>query len=206
MALNEKIPNQLLYVTFLTAEEILGKNGLNSVLNYAGLKEFIGNYPPNDFEMTYHNKVFIQLVTGIIGVFGEKGARPILFRGGMKAFEILHEQFPSLFAMEGIDSHDTSPERLFDEYRRIYKAAVDASVHVHGDIYKFYDCPEGLALEMSPCHWCLNLKTEKPICFAQTGVQQGFARAILGTTITIEETHCIAAGDPMCKFIIHRPE
>lgn len=205
MPLNEKIPNQLLHVAFITAEDIIGKNGLNSVLNYAGLQKFIGNYPPNDFEMTHGNMDFIQLATGIIGVFGEKGARPILFRGGIRAFEILYEQFPALFAMEGIEAHDTTPERLFDEYKRIYKSAVDASVHVHGDIYKFYDCPEGATLEISPCHWCLNLKTEKPICFVQTGIQQGFARLIFGQTIKIEETMCIGAGDPMCKFMIHRP-
>jgi len=205
MPLSEKIPNQLLHVALVTAEDIAGKHGLNSILNYAGLQEFIDNYPPYDYEMTHHNMVFIKLVTGIIGVFGEKGARPILFRGGIRAFEILHEQFPAMFAMEGIEAHDKTPERLFDEYKRIYQAAVDASVHIHGDIYKFYDCPEGAALEIAPCHWCLNLKTEKPICFVQSGIQQGFARAILGQTITIEETHCIAAGDPMCKFVIHRP-
>jgi predicted hydrocarbon binding protein len=205
MGLNEKVPNQLLYLTFMTAEEIVGKNGLKTILNYSGLQRFVDNYPPDNLELGVYNKDFIQFLTGVIGVFGEKGARPILFRGGMRSFEIMKEQFPSLYAMEGIDKLDRTPEKLFGELKRIYQLIVDASVYIHGDIYKYYESEEGLILEISPCHWCLDLKTQNPICFVQTGFQQGLAREIFGQTVTIEETSCIAVGDPMCKFVIHRP-
>ena len=50
MSMKDKYPNQLYYMLLITAEEILGKNGLNSVLNYAGLQKFIGDYPPSDME------------------------------------------------------------------------------------------------------------------------------------------------------------
>ena len=123
----------------------------------------------------------------------------------MRAFEIMKEQFPSLYAIEGIEPLNRTPEKLLEEYDRIYKFIVDASVHIHGDIYKYYKSDKSLILEISPCQWCLDLKTEKPICFIQTGFQQGLARWIFGDAIHIEETECIAAGGKICKFVIHRP-
>ena len=72
MGLNEKVPNQLLYLTFMTAKEVLGENGLNTILNYAGLQRFIGNYPADNLELGVYNKEFIQFLTGVIGVFGER--------------------------------------------------------------------------------------------------------------------------------------
>ncbi len=96
MGLNEKIPNQLLNLTFMTTEEILGKGGLTAVLRYAGLDKFIGNYPPPDFEMVYPLSDMTRFFTSTLGLFGERGARPILFRGGKKAFDLILEFFPDL--------------------------------------------------------------------------------------------------------------
>jgi hypothetical protein len=48
MTIKEKLPNQLFHLACLTLEEVLGERGLNSILNYAQLKKFIGNYPPNN--------------------------------------------------------------------------------------------------------------------------------------------------------------
>ncbi len=75
---------------------------------------------------------------------------------------------------------------MFDEFKRIYQFIVDASISINGDIYKFYDCEEGVALEMSPCFWCQGLKTKEPICFAQIGYQFAVARWITGQNVKVE--------------------
>jgi predicted hydrocarbon binding protein len=28
---------------------------------------------------------------------------------------------------------------------------------------------------------------------------------VVGGEVKVEETHCIAAGDPVCRFIMHKP-
>jgi predicted hydrocarbon binding protein len=201
MGLNEKIPNQLLHLTFMATEEIVGKAGLNTLLRYAKLDEFIGAMPPADFEMVYPIEKFIKFVTGAIDIFGEKGARPILFHGGRRGFEISLELFPD---MHRIDK--TKPvEKKFEEFVKLYGAAVVASNYIYGDVFTFYEIPEGAAVEIGPCFWCQGLKTEKPICHAQVGFQYGFLHYVMGGEVKVEETQCIAAGDPVCKFIIHRP-
>jgi predicted hydrocarbon binding protein len=201
MGLNEKVPNQLLHLTFMTTKEIIGNDGLNTLLRYSKLDKFIDNFPPPDFEMVYPIGEFIQFITGTIEIFGERGARPILFRGGKRAFDLSLEFFPD---MHRIDKTKTV-ERKFEEFVSLYKNAVEASKYIYGDVFTFTEVPEGAALEIGPCFWCLGLKTEKPICHAQVGFQHGFLSWVVGGEVKVEETHCIATGDPVCRFIMHRP-
>jgi predicted hydrocarbon binding protein len=201
MGLNEKVPNQLLHLTFMTTEEIIGKDGLNTLLRYAKLDKFIDNFPPPDFEMVYPIGDFIQFVTGTIDIFGERGARPILFHGGKQAFKISLDLFPD---MHKIDKTKTV-EKKFEQFVSLYKTAVEASKYIYGDVFTFSETPEGAVLEIGPCFWCLGLKTEKPICHAQLGFQHGFLQWVVGGEVKVEETHCIAAGDPVCRFVMHKP-
>jgi predicted hydrocarbon binding protein len=205
VALKEKIPNQMFYLALTTLDEIVGKNGTRSILNYANLRKFIDNYPPNNLDEEYITRDFSRILAGMIDLLGEKGARTLMFRAGIKAFRIMHEGFPSLYNIQDQNPSLETEDGRFAEFARIYGIMVDASVPIWGDIFKYYPCPEGVALELSPCIHCNGLKTSVPICTAQVGFQFGIAQWIIGRQITIIETHCIAAGDPMCRFVMHRP-
>jgi predicted hydrocarbon binding protein len=205
MTLKEKLPNQLFHLACLTLEEVIGQKGLNSILNFAKLNKFIGNYPPNDQELEHSSEDFTRLITGIVEIMGERGARVILFRAGMRSFQIMLEKFPSLFNLDGITPEERQPDRMFDEFVRIYKFVVDALIYIYGDVYKFYECEEGATLEISPCFWCTGLKTSEPVCSVPAGFEFAAARWILGQEIRVEETLCIAKGDPICKMVMYRP-
>ncbi len=205
MPLKEKIPNQMLHMVLLTLDEVMGTNAVKSILNFAHLQKFIDNYPPSDFNDEHYVLDFTRLIGGIIDLVGERGARAIMFRGGVRGFEITLEQFPSLVNIEGIKPEERTDERMFDEFQRIYGIIVQSGVSIFGDVYKYYPCEEGVALEISPCYFCVGLKAQDPICNAQLGYQFGIGRWILGKEIKVEETHCIAKGDPMCRFVMHRP-
>jgi len=42
------IVNGLVRQAFMSAQEVMGENGLNAVLRSVGLERYIGNFPPND--------------------------------------------------------------------------------------------------------------------------------------------------------------
>jgi hypothetical protein len=42
------IVNALVRQALVSAQEVMGENGLNAVLRASGLERFIGNFPPND--------------------------------------------------------------------------------------------------------------------------------------------------------------
>ena len=114
--MKEKFPNQLFYLVLITLEEVMGKQGLNAILNYCGLTKFRDNFPPNNMEEDHSSEDFTTLMSGCIDVMGEQGIRPILFRGGIRAFEIMNEQFPTLFNINGITPEELDAARAFEEF------------------------------------------------------------------------------------------
>ena len=103
MPLKEKLPNQLFNLAFVTIEEVLGKNGLNSVLNYAKIPHYINNYPPNTLDLEHPSSDFTRFTSGLIEVLGEKGARSVMMLSGIRSFEIMLRDMPGLFALDGIE-------------------------------------------------------------------------------------------------------
>ena len=43
-----EIVHDLVWQALVSAQEVMGENGLNAVLRDSGLERFIGNFPPND--------------------------------------------------------------------------------------------------------------------------------------------------------------
>lgn len=206
MSLKGKLPNQIISLAITTIEEVTGRNGVNSILNYTNLQKFIDNYPPYNLELEQSSDDFARLLTGIIDVFGEKGARPILFRGGKRSFEIMRENYPSLWSLDGIEPTEKTPERLYKEFVKIQNIIVNASTQIFGDIYKLYETDDGLVLENHDCYWCKGLKAKEPICHGSVGFNYAIAEWIMGKDSRVEEVKCSAMGDDMCMFIMYKPK
>jgi predicted hydrocarbon binding protein len=114
---------------------------------------------------------------------------------------------PGLFDLEGVQVAEGPADKLFDEYVRIQTTMVQAGRGIFGEgLHKDYTTDEGWCVEISPCYWCVGLGSKVPICYGEVGIELGVARWILGPDARVEETHCIARGDPMCRFITYRPE
>ena len=203
MSHHGKLPNQLFYLSLRVCEEILGENGLVSILNFAGLKKFIDNYPPNDFEMVHDAKDFTGLATTFVEVLGEQGARAIMFKAGKRGFDLMVEVAPTLFNIEGIKPKEFTSERKFDEFLKMYKTMTDTSVAIFGDVYTLLEQEVGMILDISPCCLCAGMKTEKEMCFIQTGFMHGAAAWILGEETKVEEILCMAKGDDRCQFVVY---
>ncbi len=46
--------------------------------------------------------------------------------------------------------------------------------------------------------------SELPVCHMIRGVLAGMAAGIFGGDVASQETGCVAKGDPICRFVIHR--
>ena len=206
MTHNEKLPNQLFYLSLRVCEEILGEKGLFSILNYIGLKKFIGNYPPNDFEMEHDSKEFTKITTAFVEVLGERGARTLMFQAGKRSFDLMVEVAPTLLNIEGIKFEELPSERRFDEFLKAFKIMTDAASAIFGDVYTLLEQEVGMIYEISPCYLCEDLKTEETMCYIQVGFMQRAAVWILGKETKIEEVLCMAKGDDRCRFVVHRPK
>ncbi|MCI0711572.1 MAG: 4-vinyl reductase, partial [Chloroflexi bacterium] len=58
-------PNKFALIYLNAMEEIMGVNGLNAILNLAGLQEYIGNYPPDNLDKEFDFSYYTALQTAL---------------------------------------------------------------------------------------------------------------------------------------------
>ncbi|MBN2224995.1 MAG: hypothetical protein JW765_10000 [Deltaproteobacteria bacterium] len=198
--LKEYIPNSLMYITLLTVQDIVGKNGLNSILNYSGLTKYRDNFPPNDEKIEAMGSDFGKIVGGIIDVLGERGARPLLYNAGRRGFQLLIEKSPAMMGVMGVGLKLLSKRKRLEE---VFKLGAENTNKVFGENQRSYVTDEGIVCELFDCYWCRGLKSDGPICFGEVGLDAELAKWATGDEHEVKEVLCRAKGDDVCRVIIY---
>ena len=197
--LKDKIPNSLMYIALITLEDIMGKNGFYALLNVSGLSKYRDEFPPNNDEVEIPLSDFSSFFKGLLEIFGEKGARPLLYNLGRRSFNVILEENPALFGMVGLGL------KVLPKKKRINKLNAIASKEtnkIFGENQNYYSNDEGFVFEIYDCFWCKGLKTEGPICFAEVGWNAEAAKWATGNEYDVKEVLCRAKGDDVCKVVI----
>jgi predicted hydrocarbon binding protein len=189
----------MMYVTLLTVEDIIGENGLNSILNYSGLTKYRNNFPPNDEKLEVLGSDFAAIVKSIIDVFGEKGARPLLYKAGRRGFQLVMEKNPAMIGFMGLGLKLLSKRKRLE---KVMEIGAESTNKVFGENQRFYVGQEGFVLELFDCYWCKGLKSEGPICFGDVGLNAEVAKWATGEEHDVKEVLCRAKGDDVCKIVI----
>ena len=67
------IVNALVRQALTSAQEVMGENGLNTVLRTSGLERFIGNFPPDNLEPSIQASQYAKLNEAIEAFYGRGG-------------------------------------------------------------------------------------------------------------------------------------
>ena len=78
--------NKFTRITLQAYEEVMGKNGLNAILNLAGLSNLIDNYPPDNLEREFDFADFTAIHIGLEEMYGPRGGRGLALRAGRATF------------------------------------------------------------------------------------------------------------------------
>ena len=68
------IVNGIVRQALVSAEEVMGANGLHAVLRASGLERYIGNLPPNDVNPAIQTSDYARLIQAIEDFYG-RGAK-----------------------------------------------------------------------------------------------------------------------------------
>src|SRR5690606_34188067 len=79
-------PNKFARITIEAMEEIMGTNGLNAILNLAGLSDIVGNLPPDNLEKGFDFADFTALNIALEEMYGPRGGRGLALRAGRATF------------------------------------------------------------------------------------------------------------------------
>ncbi len=195
-------PNKGGRISLIALEEVMGKNGINAILNMAKLSHFIDDYPPDDLKREFDFADFGALNQALEDMYGPRGARGLSLRMGRAAFAYVIRDFGSMVGMADL-AFKVLPLRTKLKVGVIAMAETfskisDQTTRVEEDKEKFI-------YNIERCPVCWGRKTAKPVCFQAIGLlQEGLRWVSGGKNFRVEENLCIAKGDPTCTFFIEK--
>ena len=89
-------PNRMGRIFLLSMEEVMGRNGLNALLNLINAPELIQEPPPDNLEKAFDFAYFSNLTGGLDEIYGPRGGRGLALRGGRAMFTRGLRQFGAL--------------------------------------------------------------------------------------------------------------
>ena len=191
------IINSLVRQALISAQEVMGDNGLNAVLRTSGLERFIGNLPPNNLEPSIQASQYAKLNQAIEEFYGRAG-KGMLRRIGKTSFQYGVKEQAALLGVAGV-ALKLLPEK--QRIKFILNGMVDALKKSNPQVNAWVDeSGDRLAYIESTCAICHSRQSQTPICYLYVG---SISEAVLwatGKEHEVIETHCLAKGDSYCRF------
>ena len=191
-------PNKIVRIALTAIEDVMGKNGLNAILNLASLSHLIDNYPSDNLERQFDFADFSAISGALEEMYGPRGWRGLALRAGRATFSEGLRNFGAL-AGAGDLAFKVLPLQAkvhigLPAMAKIFSTTSDqrSTVVEHQDhfIYTIHKCPV-----------CWGRTVDKPACFMAAGLlQEGLKWVSGGREFKVVQTACHAAGDAVCDF------
>lgn len=196
------IINSLVRQALVSAQEVMGDNGLNTVLRTCGLERFVGNFPPNDLEPAIQTSQYAKFNEAIEAFYG-RGGKGILRRIGKASFQYGVREQAALLGVAGV-ALKLLPEK--QKIKFILNGMADALKKSNPEVKAWIEEADGrLAYIESTCAICFGRHSADALCHLYVG---SITEAVLwatGKEYVITETHCMAKGDEYCRFEVGEP-
>jgi predicted hydrocarbon binding protein len=191
------IVNALVRQALVSAQEVMGENGLNAVLRDCGLERFIGNFPPNDTNPGIQAAEYARFNEAIETFYG-RGGKGMLRRIGKASFQYGVREQGALMGVAGA-ALKLMPHK--GRIKFILNAMANALKKTNPQVEAWVEDDGGrIAYCESTCAICLGRKSEQPVCHLYVGSVGEAVRWATDAEYEIIETRCVALGDPYCRF------
>jgi predicted hydrocarbon binding protein len=196
-------PNKFGLITIKALEDVMGRNGLNAILNLAGLQKYIDGYPPDNLEKGFDFWELSALGIALEEMYGPRGGRGLALRAGRATFSDALKDFGALAGVGDL-AFKVLPlqaklriglpamAKIFSQVSDQYSTVEEKDAEF---IYTIHKCPVCWGRTGS----------DKPVCFIATGLlQEGLKWISGGGEFRVNESRCQAMGDEVCEFVIQK--
>jgi predicted hydrocarbon binding protein len=195
-------PNNIARIYLQAMEEVMGKNGLNAILNMAGLSGLIDNYPPDNLDKQFDFADYSALNGALEEMYGPRGGRGLALRAGRASFARGLRNFGALAGAGDLAFKVLPlPAKL--------KIGIPAMAKVFSSVSDQKSTVEETDAEyiytMKPCPVCWGRRSDKPMCHAGAGLlQEGLKWLSGGHEFKVYETKCVGCGDDACVLVVQK--
>lgn len=195
--LDRPLPNRRLRRILLATQEVLGRNGLNATLKFAGLSRYANAIPPDNSALETHASDYAALNRAIELQFGSS-ARGQLSRIGRAAFrQILTADNTTWQSLALIN-------RLLPPRQRLRRALGQLAKHLaepDGKVGVYSDDQRLLFVDETGDS-TFGRERAAGMCWLTIGQLQECVVWVTPDAYEIAEVACKAKGDASCKFEI----
>ncbi|HLF91665.1 MAG TPA: 4-vinyl reductase [Anaerolineales bacterium] len=196
-------PNKFALITLDAFEQVMGKNGLNAILNLAHLSHLIDNYPPDNLNKEFDFAYYTSINVALEEMYGPRGGRGLALRAGRALFADALRNFGALAGVGDLAFKVLPlPAKLrigIPAMARIFTQVSDQKSTVQEE-------PNEIFYTIHKCPVCWSRTgLDKPVCFIATGLlQEGLRWVSGGSEFRVNESKCVAMGDEVCEFVIQK--
>jgi predicted hydrocarbon binding protein len=195
--------NKIVLITLKALEDVMGKNGINAILNLAHLPHLIDHYPPDNLAKEFDFADFTAINMALEEMYGPRGGRGLAMRAGRAAFADSLRNFGALAGAGDLAF------RVLPMQTKL-RIGIPAMARIFSQISDQYSTVEELDTEyrytMHRCPQCWSrTRLDKPVCFMGAGLlQEGLKWVSGGSEFRVNESQCMAMGDSVCVYTIQK--
>ncbi|MBZ0303163.1 MAG: 4-vinyl reductase [Anaerolineae bacterium] len=196
-------PNRFARIVIEVLEEILGRNGLNTVLNLADLGGLVDQYPPDNLKREFDFADFTALNVALEDLYGPRGARGLALRAGRASFTQGLWRFETLVALSDVPGTvlplNTKLDVGVTAMANVFSKLSDqiSNIHDEGD--------DRIVYTLERCPMCWNRTADRPVhTLIQGFLQEGLRWVSGGQKFNVEMTTCLAMGDEIGRCVIYK--
>lgn len=195
-------PNLMSRIYMEALEEVMGKNGINALLNLAGLSDLIDNYPPPNLNREFDFADFSALGKGILDMYGPRGGRGLALRAGRAAFADGLSKFGATAGAADLAFKvlplGTKLKVGLRAMAETFSKFSDQQTSVDEDGDKF-------VYSIQKCPLCWGQTFDRPSDYGAVGIlQEGLRWVSGGKDFKVEQIESTACGDKDCVFHIFK--
>ena len=194
--------NKIARISLQALEEVMGKNGLNAILNLAHLPYLIDNLPPDNLGREFNFSDFSALNQALEEMYGPRGGRGLAQRAGRAAFA---DSLRNFGALAGVGDLAFKVLPLHTKMRIGIPAMAKIFSQISDQYSTVQEREEDFVYTIHRCPVCWGREADRPVCFIAVGLlQEGLKWLSGGNEFRINESRCVAMGDPVCDFVIQK--
>ncbi|HIE39373.1 MAG TPA: 4-vinyl reductase [Anaerolineales bacterium] len=195
-------PNKMGRILLLAMEEVMGRNGVNAVLNLANLRHLLGKYPPNNFDREFSFGELSRLLGALDEMYGVRGGRGLALRVGRSCFRFGIKDFGPMLGIADL-AFRVMPLTMklkigFEVFAEVFNKFSDHHVRLGEN-------EDSFLWTIEQCGVCWGRTAAAPCCHLAVGIlQEALYWVSGGRNFDAEEVSCIAAGDRTCTIQIDK--
>jgi predicted hydrocarbon binding protein len=195
-------PNKMMRIFLDALEDVMGKHGLNAVLNQAGLAEYQTKRPAENLERQVDFAHIAHLCGALEDMYGARGGRGLAARAGRALFS---QGLKNFGALAGVGDLAFRVLPLNAKLKLGLPAVASIFSNFSDQLSTVQEYDDHYLYIIKKCSMCWERHTDKPCCHVATGILQEALRWVSdGHEFRIMQTRCHACGDEFCEYVIYK--